>query len=100
MATQTPDAPVPAAAPLSLDALPPFALALLLSSPALEVADLARVACACTRLRAAATRAELPQWRRVRVVGALQDAAHTETFEARAHVVPPPLRNPRSKCIG
>jgi hypothetical protein len=72
-----------ASSALSLDTLPFGALTHVLASPALAVADLARVACASKQLWDAATHRELPQWRRVRVVGSLRYKLNEETFKAR-----------------
>jgi len=72
-----------AASALTLDTLPPLALAHVLSSPRLALADLGRAACASKKLCAAATNAALPQWAAVRVIGAAP-RLDEGTFEARA----------------
>jgi hypothetical protein len=66
-----------------LDELPALALMRVLSSPALALEDLARVACCARRLRAAATDAALPACRGVRVVGAQLRPFDASIFKAR-----------------
>jgi hypothetical protein len=66
-----------------LDELPALALTRVLSSPALALENLARVACCARRLRAAATDAALPAWRGVRVVGATLRPFDDSLFKVR-----------------
>ena len=69
---------------LTLDFLSPWALYLILAEPQLTLKDLAAVQCVCSSLCEAARNPELPQWRRVRVVGAPPYLQNKLTFKARA----------------
>ena len=73
----------PPAQALTLDALPPLALTLVLSAPSLLLADVARAACVCRALRAAASSPALPQWGAVRVVGRVRKMPDEEAIEVR-----------------
>jgi hypothetical protein len=67
-----------------LDTLPPWALVCVLSSPALALEDVARVACVSRPLRAAAADVAPARWQRVRVAGKTLLPLHANIFKARA----------------
>ena len=77
-----------AMATLTLNTLPPWALALVLASPVLSLDDLGRVACASKRFCAAVANSPLPQFESVRVIGTeLGYDDSDDVFKARAPLI-------------